>query len=191
MLIEFARRGERNLTLTNLVKSHPRLVIPAGFIAGLIGGAIARAWMRWVSTDPEFTWSGSLYIVIAFAIFGAVQAMVSLIRSKPRKRWVVILARSLGVIFTLPLFMAAGSSMFPTVLFLSLSLWRKSWINLIRIFLAAIGIIIWLLIINSEIVHDFGWNIVTIGRIGLFGLIYTVIIWALNFTVRPLEKNPK
>lgn len=164
---------------------YPLLVIPAGFLAGLIAGTVARAWMRWISTDPEFSWGGTLGIIIGFGIFGAVQSTVYLVRSKPRKRWVAIFVRTLGVVFSLQLFVAAGSIMFPTVLLLSLALWRKKWIKLIRIFLAAIGGLIWILIIKTQILDDFGWSIATIGRILLFGLIYAVIIWALKSTVSP------
>jgi hypothetical protein len=45
----------------------------AGFLAGVIWGALARLWMRWTSTEPEFTWSGTLFIVAAFAVFGTMQ----------------------------------------------------------------------------------------------------------------------
>ncbi len=171
--------------LGNFAIKHPRLVIPAGFLAGLIVGSGARAWMRWISTDPEFTWGGTLGIVIGFAIFGAVQGAVYLVRSKERRRWVIILARILGTVFSLQLFVAAGAIMFPTVFLLSLAIWRKSWIKLARIFLAALGGLIWVLIIKTQILDYYDWNIATIGRILLFGLIYASIIWALKSTVSP------
>ena len=50
-------------TETKLQNLNPKLIIPLGVVAGFLLGIIARLWMRWISTDPEFTWSGSIYIV--------------------------------------------------------------------------------------------------------------------------------
>lgn len=165
------------------LQEHPKLIIPAGFLAGLLGGIIARAWMRWISTDPEFSWAGSLGIVFGFAIFGAIQATVHTVRRKPRRNWHIVLVRILGVIFSLQLFFAAGAVMFPTVLTTSLALWRERWKTWIRVLLALSGFTFWVLIINSEIVSKFGWSLATIARILLFGIIYSAIIYALRPTV--------
>jgi len=173
-----------NRIFTAFSRNHPRLIIPVGLLAGLLSGVIARAWMRWISTDPEFSWSGTLGIVIGFTIFGAIQATVYVVR----KKRLAILARGIGTIFSLQLFVAAGAIMFPTVLTLSLALWREAWIPWVRVSLAVIGTAIWVLIIKSEIIDNFGWSIVTIGRILLFGCIYAPIIWALGATVKPLKK---
>jgi hypothetical protein len=44
-------------------------VIAGYFLTGLVLGVIARFWMRWISTDPEFSLSGTIFIVGAFALF--------------------------------------------------------------------------------------------------------------------------
>ena len=81
------------------LQEHPKLIIPAGFLAGLLGGIIARAWMRWISTDPEFSWAGSLGIV-----FGFVLGAVFLKKDPPKTAWsflvwgiytAILLARSM------------------------------------------------------------------------------------------------
>lgn len=164
-------------------QKHLYLIIPAGLVGGLLGGIIARSWMRWISTTPEFSWSGTLGIVISFAIFGAVQSAVYIVRSKPQRKWLLVLVRSLGVIFTLPLFVAAGAIMFPTVLTISLAKWRGKWKSWIRIPLSLIGLGFWGNIIYLEIIKDFGWSIATIGRILLMGIIYSGIIYALKPTI--------
>lgn len=41
-----------------------------GFGLGAVWGVAARAWMRWVSTSPEFSWSGTLMIIVLSAVFG-------------------------------------------------------------------------------------------------------------------------
>ena len=165
------------------INKHPRLLIPLGLLAGLLLGIIARAWMRWVSTDPEFSWGGSLGVVIIFGIFGMIQAIVFSYTQKPHQRSRKRVVRAIGVFFSLPLFMAAGAVMFPTVLTASLALWRAKWKKWIRVFLATVSATFTVLVAKSEIVDDFGWSIATIGRLLLFGAIYSLIIRALRSTV--------
>lgn len=56
-----------------------RVKVVAGyFLTGLAIGVIARFWMRWISTDPEFSWSGTIFIVGAFALFFTTQSLVSI-----------------------------------------------------------------------------------------------------------------
>jgi len=40
----------------------------AGPIAGLAVVVVARAWMRWITVDPEFSWSGTIGIVVVFVV---------------------------------------------------------------------------------------------------------------------------
>ena len=164
-------------------QKRPYLIIPAGLFSGLLGGVIARSWMRWISTNPEFSWSGTLGIMTVFTLFGAVQSTVYVVRRKPRRKWLLVLVRSLGVIFTLPLFGAAGSIMFPTVLTISLAQWRSKWKSWIRVPLSLIGLSAWGMAIYLEIIKNFGWSIATIGRILLMGIIYSGIIYALKPTI--------
>jgi hypothetical protein len=49
-------------------------VIAGYFLTGLAIGVIARFWMRWISTDSEFSWSGTILIVGAFALFFTTQS---------------------------------------------------------------------------------------------------------------------
>ena len=165
------------------LQKYPHFIIPAGFVGGLLGGAIARAWMRWISTEREFTWPGTLGVVMGFAVFGAMQATVYAVRRKHQQKSLLALVRILGVIFSLQLFLAAGATMLPTVLSASLAVWRDKWKFWIRVPLSLIGFIFWIMIVNSEIVYNFGWSIATIARILLFGLIYLGIIYALRPTI--------
>ena len=41
-----------------------------GFACGTAWGVLARVWMRLISTDPEFSWSGTLAIVGFSALLG-------------------------------------------------------------------------------------------------------------------------
>ncbi len=166
----------------------PHLIIPTGFVAGLLGGIIARLWIRWISTKPEFTWSGTLGIVLGFAVFGAVQSIVYTLRRKPQRKWFLVSIRILGVLFSLQLFVAAGAIMFPTVLTASLAVWRGKWKIWLRALLFLIGLTFWVLIINSEIINNFGWSIITVAKILLFGTIYSSIIYALRPTIKEVTQ---
>lgn len=46
-----------------------------GFALGAAWGAVARAWMRLVSTNPEFSWSGTLTIVLLSGMLGLLVAL--------------------------------------------------------------------------------------------------------------------
>ena len=51
-----------------------------GALLGAGWGVLARVWMRTVSTDPEFTWSGTLFIVGAMAAAGLLVGVVRALR---------------------------------------------------------------------------------------------------------------
>ena len=42
-----------------------------GFAAGVVWGATARVFMRLLTTSPEFSWSGTLFILGVGAVAGA------------------------------------------------------------------------------------------------------------------------
>ncbi len=42
-----------------------------GFALGATWGVLARVWMRLISTEPEFSWVGTLSIVGLAAVLGA------------------------------------------------------------------------------------------------------------------------
>ncbi|HSP27497.1 MAG TPA: hypothetical protein VLN74_03025, partial [Ilumatobacteraceae bacterium] len=45
-------------------------IVLIGPFAGAALGVVARWWMRLISDDPEFTWSGTIFIVLAFTVMG-------------------------------------------------------------------------------------------------------------------------
>ena len=154
-----------------------------GFVGGVAWGVVARLWMRWISTKPEFTWSGTLGIVFFFGIFGMAQTNARASRRKDRSRWRTTVARALGWVGTMPLFLAAGGMMLPTVVFGSLATWRTDVVRLMRIGFAVLGSIVPVLLIIG-FVDDFG----VVGGIargfGLIGVYAVVIAW-LSATFRP------
>ncbi len=160
------------------------LIIPLGALGGLTLGVIARAWMRWITTDPEFTWSGSIFIVLGFVLFFTGHSLVLLGRKKGWSRTWLTVARVIAAILSLGVFGAAGASMFPTVLTASLGLGRTDWPRPVRRVLIVLSLIIPVFIVR-DIGSDFGWNVVTAGRIILYVLIYHIIISAARITASP------
>jgi len=89
------------------------VLLLAGLTGGLAWGVLARLWMRFISTDPEFTWSGTLFIVIGFGIAGLAQSGAYLGRRADLRRPAMTVVRVMSVIGLLPLGMAAGAPCFP------------------------------------------------------------------------------
>lgn len=58
-----------------------------GLALGAAWGVLARVWMRLISTDPEFSWSGTLLIVGLAALLGACVGVVDAARRAGRSRW--------------------------------------------------------------------------------------------------------
>lgn len=163
-------------------------IILAALIKGFVLGVVARAWMRWISTDPEFSWSGSIFIVIAFMIFMVNQSLVRLLRQRFKGRRSVLLIRIIGVIFSLPIFSAAGGIMFPAVALASVGTWNTALGKRTRGVLLLLALII-PVIISKDIVSDFGWTLATIGRILLFVSIYAAITLATKPTISPFRNQ--
>jgi hypothetical protein len=157
-----------------------------GFVGGLLLGVFARAWMRLIATQPEFTWSGSIGVVIGFAIFGLTQSVTRVTRQRSSRRIILALVRVVGVLGMLPLFVAAGAPTMPTVVVGGLALARSDWRRSVRLVLAAIaaGPIVF---VTRNLIHDFGLSTQTIG--GIVGLltIYVAIVFTTRSTFAPLQ----
>ena len=163
-------------------------VVLAALVKGLVVGVVARAWMRWISTDPEFSWSGSIFIVMAFMIFMVNHSIVKLLRQRFKGRRSVLIIRTGGVIFSLPIFTAAGGMMFPTVALASVATWNPALGKRTRGVLFLLALVIPIRI-SIDIISDFGWSFATIGRILLFVSIYSVVIFATKPAVSPFRNE--
>jgi hypothetical protein len=83
----------------------------AGLLLGAAWGVLARIWMRLISDDPEFTWSGTLAIIGLSAVLGLGVGLVHAARQSGRTRW-----WTLAVVPGLLLFMSPGMLMAPAFL---------------------------------------------------------------------------
>ncbi len=73
-----------------------------GAVLGLGWGLAARIWMRAISTDPEFSWSGTL-IILAFATWlGVASGILAAARATGRRPWWALLGAPAIVLFAGP-----------------------------------------------------------------------------------------
>lgn len=166
-------------------------VLASGFFGGIAIGALARLWMRWISTDPEFSWSGTFFIVIVFTIFFTTQSIVAVLRRRLQSRRATTIVRVLGVIFSLPVFSGAGGLMLPTVAIASVFLWTKLFkkvgrrATIVKILLLGLALLVPITVVRG-IISDFGWTFSTLGRAFVFFSVYGLVIVGTRPTLRPL-----
>ena len=167
-------------------KAHPRTArtLACGLFGGLALGVAARAWMRLISEKAEFTWNGTLFIVLGFTLFGLVQSVVAVARAKVKRRWTLTIVRVVGFVGMLPLFTAAGALMFPTVVGGGLGVARVNWRRVTRALclVVAVGPVVF---VARDLVRSFGWSLrATVGLVGLL-VVYAPTTLATRFTFAP------
>jgi len=94
----------------------------AGATVGFGWGVAARAWMRLISTEPEFTWSGTGYILGACTVAGLLLGAAEASRRRGAMRWWRATAAS-----ALLLGVGAGMIVLPTALLGGLAAGRRRW----------------------------------------------------------------
>lgn len=158
----------------------------AGFlIGGALWGAAARAWMRAVSDDPEFSWSGTLFIVGLFTVAGTAQGIALAVRSRGWPRWAQTPVRVVAGCAALLLGAGAGTVMLPALVAGSLALARRDWPRSVRNVLAAVAtldVVAMIPLLHAEL----PWFRTIVGWILMVPL-YAVIIWAIALNLRPLD----
>ncbi|HZP97091.1 MAG TPA: hypothetical protein VFC31_12240 [Candidatus Limnocylindria bacterium] len=154
-------------------------------MGGLAWGMNARLWMRFISTDPEFTWSGTLFIVIGFGIAGLAQSGAYLGRRANLRRPALTVLRVVAVIGLLPLGGAAGASMFPTIILATLALTQHTWPRWLRGIVAAVALLPALATVLSF--FDDLTAVRAVAGAVWFLAIYAGIVWAARSSLGPQE----
>ena len=128
---------------TTVVQAPRRLLPLQGLLAGLLAGAavgvLARSWMRLMSTEPEFSWSGTLFIVGAFALVGGAAGAVAGARRRGWHGRAMTVLRVAGLVALVPLLAGPGMLLGPTLLLGALAAGRTSWPTALRSVLAALA----------------------------------------------------
>lgn len=112
-------------TLVAEPRTGTRRFILIGAGVGLAWGVAMRAWMRFITAQPEFTWSGTLFILGAATITGTVLGLAWHRRASGGRGWWRL------AVISLLLLGAGGAVMWPAVILGALALGRpwKSWIR--------------------------------------------------------------
>ena len=159
------------------------VVLLGGLLGGLAWGIVARLWMRFISTDPEFTWTGTLFIVIGFGIAGLGQSGAYLGRRVGLRRSRMTVLRVVTFAGLLPLGMAAGGPMFPTVVLAPIAIAHTEWSGRMRLF---VGVIALLPVVAIATILSDDLSTLRAGAGFLWFLaVYAGIIWAARFTLAP------
>jgi len=129
---------------------------------GAVFAMVLRGWMRFVSTEPEFSWSGTGYIIGVFAVLGLMAGLVGLAR---RRRWQsrLLATRIVGSVLALGCFMAAGAAMFPTIVPASLGVARTDWPRALRAGLVVFGAAVAAVVVLSMDGLTLGHRLVALG----------------------------
>jgi len=124
--------------------------VVGGLLVGLAYGVALRAWMRFISSEPEFSWSGTGYIVGIFAVLGTMAGLATVARARWRPR-AVLGVRILGIILSLGCFMAAGTAMFPTIVPAGLGVGRTDWPRWLRGALIVLGAAVAVAVVMTQL----------------------------------------
>lgn len=169
-----------------LVARHPWMFVAGAAVAGATLGAVARAWMRWISVDHEFSWSGTLAIVVGFTVFAGAQACAAVARIRSTRRATTAAVRATAALLSGGLFGAAGAVMLPTVVFGSIATWRTGLRRVVRLLLGVLALPSVVFVVIG-IVEDHGWTFETIAQLLVFASIYAVVVAATWPTAAPVD----
>ena len=164
-----------------------------GMIIGVGIGLAARAFMRLLTADPDFTWSGMIFIVGLFAVFGTVQGGVAAITSRTTRRWITIPVRLVGGLSYLLLGGGAGLLMVPFLWFGALACWRTTWHRWLRTTLAVLAAANIAAVVGLTLSEDGSDRLRELGVLAgfaLFAATYIVAVWTAGPTFRSAPTQP-
>lgn len=96
--------------------------LAAGLALGLVTGCVARGFMALLTEDPEFTWTGTSFILGVFAVTGLAFAGAYDLKVRHRSRWWKLLALPAAVIGFGP-----GAIMVPPIVGMAVVASRNRW----------------------------------------------------------------
>ena len=181
-----ARVDVRELALTDArirdVRPWP-VVIVGGVSAGLALGCFGRLFMRLLSDDPEFTWSGTLMIVGIFTVFGLMQGVAAAVRARLRNKWVTLPVRVVSGVSMALLAAGPGALMVPFTWCGALALWRVEWRRWARTGLASVAVVNFVAV-SALSIRPIGWGPESAAGIVVFLAVYLGVISLAGATLR-------
>ena len=156
------------------------IVLLAAFVTGAALGIVARIWMRFITTHPEFSWGGTFIIVIGFGVMFLGQAGVYLARRSGVAPSAFVALRVLAIVTLVPLVFGAGAFAFPIIVFTPLAIIRTGWNRWLRVLLGVFALLPGVFVAFT-LFSDLSAIRVAIGLVW-FALIYGVLVWAVCFS---------
>jgi uncharacterized membrane protein YfcA len=139
--------------------------------------------MRFISPAPEFTWSGTLFIVTVFTVAATAQGVARVVRQKSWPRWAQTIVRVLAGLLALPLGAGAGIVMVPAMLTGSLALGRTDWSRRWRLAMGAVAAINTLAMFPL-LLEDLNWGRAILGWVSMV-LVYALVVVTLSLNFQP------
>ena len=135
------------LDRSSRVKVVPALA--AGLGGGMLYGIAIRAWMRLISETPEFTVSGTVFIVIAGTLAGLGAALAAVAR---RNRWRFgKVASVVGGVLFLGLGAGAGSVLMASVVLMGVAIGRPRITLPVRLLVAGFAALVAFVMIGLDL----------------------------------------
>lgn len=185
-VVRTAQRLQRSVVAI-LDRASPLRVLLAGFGAGLVLGVVARVWMRFVTTDPEFSWEGTLLIVLGFGVMVLGQSGVYLARRSGFGPAGFVALRVLAIVTLVPLATGAGAFAFPIIVCAPLTITRTGWNRWSRLLLGSLALISSAFAVFS-LFAELNAIRAIVGALW-FALIYAVAVWAVSFSFAPRDDS--
>ena len=141
--------------------------------------------MRVITDDPEFSWSGTLFIVVAFTIAFTAQGVALAVRRRGSARWVQTIVRPVALVLALPLGAGAGIAMLPALVTGSIAAGRTDWRWGWRVAVGTVAVantVVMLPLLHTEL----SWGRSLVGWVTMV-LVYAVMVGVIALTVRPLD----
>lgn len=110
-----------------------------GLTIGAGVGIAYRLWMRLISTNPSFSWDGTIFIILLGVFAGVGASLARTARTRFRRRWARGVARTLGTIAVLALGLGQGMIALPVWLLGGLAWARSQWNRWVRVALLALA----------------------------------------------------
>lgn len=162
-----------------------RTILLIAPVAAAALGVVARGWMRLITEDPEFSWNGTIFIVMAFTMAGAGHGLAWAARRAGVRRRCSTPARVIAALATLPIFTGAGALMLPTVVGATLAGARSDWPRFVRVLSAALAVPV-PVVIALDLVES-GLTPLTLLGCVLLAATYAVIVRSLYAVVAPID----
>lgn len=160
----------------------PGRLVGWGVVAGLTWGVAMRAWMRLISTDPEFSWAGTLFIIGASTVVGAVLGLARARRRRGGRGWWRLSLTSLVLLG------AGGAVMWPTVVAWGAALGRRrpGWLTAP---LVVGGALVQIDVIRGSVLDGWQRGALTAG-VAVLGYLVMLAIEAWGFSVAFARSMP-